>query len=74
MGLSGVRFWEIAGRFIANETEVTEADNRGLAEKRHRASRHWTRHIHANHAIERSAEFETERDNQGRASIAMTSI
>ncbi len=73
-GISGVRLWEVTGRFFAKAAEVIEADNPVLAEKLRRASPHWTRHTHATHALARGAELTTVRDNLRHASIATTSI
>jgi site-specific recombinase XerD len=73
-GITRSRLWFVTRRFFRLAADAIGGDHSVLAEKLRRASPHWTRHIHATHALARGAELTTVRDNLRHASIATTSI
>jgi site-specific recombinase XerD len=74
VGITSKRLWAIVMRFFATAADVLADTNPTLAEKLRRATRHWMRHTHATHALQRGAELTTVRDNLRHASLSTTSM
>ena len=72
--ISSVRRWGVLRRFFQLAAKAIEADHPPLAGKLQRASPHWMRHTHATHALGRSAELTTMRDNLRHTSVSTTAI
>lgn len=73
-GITTTRLWSVVKRFFGTAAAVIENGSPTTAEKLRRATPHWMRHTHANHALDRGAELTTVRDNLRHSSISTTSM